>query len=373
MKIGIITLSASYNCGSMLQSYALKKIMEKFGDVEIINFSSEASHRMYDIVPKPYLGKLKMLIKNGKLFRELCLEKSAYKNFQRTHLHIKGKEFFAKDLPEISSKYDIVVAGSDQIWNVCMYDFDDAFFCWWAESKKIAYAPSLGGHSILEGKEKDKYIKWIKNFDFLSARESFGKECLEEITSTKVTKVLDPTILFGESKWQKLIKKPLVKGNYIFYYSWAYCDEDSREIVAKRSKDSGLPVYVIDAHKWIKHSPESAGFILCKEAGPLAFLNLMYYAKECYVESFHGMLFAYMFKKNFWLLDTHEHYDAMDQRLKELVKLLNIKDRILTKYNDKSTNKNSDLTYDNNAFLSEMKRESFLYVKEAILSCSSHI
>lgn len=29
MKIGIMTLSASDNCGSLLQSYALKTILEK--------------------------------------------------------------------------------------------------------------------------------------------------------------------------------------------------------------------------------------------------------------------------------------------------------------------------------------------------------
>ena len=51
MKIGIITLSASYNCGSLLQSFALKRILERFGEVEIINFTSLASQKMYNIVP----------------------------------------------------------------------------------------------------------------------------------------------------------------------------------------------------------------------------------------------------------------------------------------------------------------------------------
>ena len=48
-----MTLSASDNCGSLLQSYALKTILENLGNnVEIINFTTEQSHSMYDIIPK---------------------------------------------------------------------------------------------------------------------------------------------------------------------------------------------------------------------------------------------------------------------------------------------------------------------------------
>ena len=43
LKIGIITLSDSDNCGSLLQCYALKKVLAEFGTVDVINFSSEAS------------------------------------------------------------------------------------------------------------------------------------------------------------------------------------------------------------------------------------------------------------------------------------------------------------------------------------------
>lgn len=52
MKIGIMTLSASDNCGSLLQAYALKRLLEgmKEHQVEVINFSTEQSHSMYDIL-----------------------------------------------------------------------------------------------------------------------------------------------------------------------------------------------------------------------------------------------------------------------------------------------------------------------------------
>lgn len=365
MKIGIITLSASYNCGSMLQSYALKEILKKYGDVEIINFSSIASHRIYDLIPHSPIKKLKIFLKRRELLKELKHEISAYTSFQRNYLGINGKEYFTNELNRITNKYDVVVAGSDQVWNVDMEDFDEAFLCNWTQSKKIAYAPSLGGHDIRESKKSQQYISYIKDFDFISVRETVGKQCLDEILNDDVTKVLDPTLVYDTEKWREMAGPSTIKGEYIFFYSWAYYYDDLRDIVKKRAKELNLPVYVIDAHKWKDHSYKEDGFILCNEAGPLAFLNLMANAKECYVESFHGMLFAYMFKRNFWLLDTHENYNELDARLKELVEFVNAKDRIVTRFNYDKTDFHSVINYSENKYLDQMKTISMDFLSGA--------
>lgn len=367
MKIGIITLSASFNCGSMLQSYALKKILGKYGDVEVINFSSETSHQMYDIIPSTFVQRLKLKIRNKFIIEELENETEAYTKFQNDMLGIKGKEFFAEDLHEIESKYDVVIVGSDQVWNVCMGDFDEAFFCDWTKSKKIAYAPSLGGHDIRESVNSNRYIESIKKFDSISVREEVGKKCLDEILQKNITKVLDPTLVIDVEDWKSLIGKPLVEGEYIFYYSWAYCYEELRQMVSERSKQTNLPVYVIDAHKWRNHSYSKDGFLLCHDAGPLAFLNLMLHARECYVESFHGMIFAYLFKKNFWILDTHENYEELDSRLKELVELVDAKNRLLTKFNFNRMNFNKEVEYSKNEKLDQLREVSNAYIEEALL------
>lgn len=369
MKIGIITLSASYNCGSLLQSYALKKILEKYGEVEIINFSSKASHQMYDIVPKTLRGKIYTVVARRGLLGELKKESRAYKNFQRKELGISGKELLSTNLSEIATKYDVIVAGSDQVWNVCMGDFDKAFLCGWTNRKKVAYAPSLGGHDIRESKHADEFIELVKRFNYLSVREEKGKKCLEEVSGKTVPVVLDPTILYGEEKWSSLVETPIVEGDYIFFYSWAYCYEELRNIVRKRSKESGMPVYVIDAHKWREHDYRNDDFILCNAAGPLTFLNLMYYAKECYVESFHGMLFAYMFKKNFWLLDTHQYYEQVDTRLRELIELIGAKDRVLSVYNHQFIDLGTPIDYEKNSdrLVETKKLESYNYIEGALL------
>lgn len=366
MNIGIITLSASYNCGSLLQCYALKNILKKYGDVEVINFTSVASKKQYDIIPHSLLSKLKKEFRHLGIVSALKKEKESYNAFQRDYLQLLGEEYFADDLIGIGDKYDVVVVGSDQVWNVCMSDFDEAFFCDWVKTQRVAYAPSLGGHDIRECEYKDRIISYIKQFDNISVREQMGKQCLEEVIGKKVKKVLDPTLLLNPSVWQGLTGARLVKQDYIFYYSWAYCNEDLFKIVQNRSRETGLPVYVIDAHKWCSHSCEKFGFTLCREAGPLAFLNLMANAKECYVESFHGMIFAYIFKKNFWLLDTHSKFEAIDARLMELINLMRADSRVLTKDNCDKVNLSENYIYMGNTQLENMKKESLAFLEGAI-------
>ena len=57
-KVGILTLSASDNCGSLLQTYALKTYLEKYMGfyAEVINFESEQSKRIYDIFSKEVIS-----------------------------------------------------------------------------------------------------------------------------------------------------------------------------------------------------------------------------------------------------------------------------------------------------------------------------
>lgn len=369
IKIGLITLSASDNCGSCLQAYALKKILENYGAVEIINFSSPSSHRMYDL-PKLSLNDLFSLLfdrdfsRNRKRIKR-C--KKAYASFRTNYMGIDvSNEILPDSLELVADKYDVYVTGSDQVWNVEMQDFDEAFFLWWTKRKKVAYAPSLGGRDVRVSSKSAQYIDWINEFEFLSVREEIGLNCLNEITSKNITKALDPTLLLAESDWVSLVGKSLYEGNYIFFYSWAYCYEEELQIVKAESIRLGLPVIVIDSRKWIDKNTEDYGFILSQEEGPLAFLNLMYYAKLTFVESFHGMVFSYIFKKNFWLLDNHKNLNDLDSRLKEFVDLLCAHDRILTPYNYSNKNIDKEMEYKKNIQLDHMRESSLKFLNEAL-------
>lgn len=368
-RIGIMTLSASDNCGSLLQCYALKHLLDEYGDAEVINFSSRSSHRMYDLPRLSMLEKLLLFFDKDKRNRYIRLKKSkgAYQKFRICQLDMHSEELLPHNLTEIKEIYDIIVAGSDQIWNVQMRDFDESFFLGWTSVKKVAYAPSLGGRDIRISNNPQYLIDCIRDFDYLSVREEIGKKCLEEVANRTVEKVLDPTLVLPEEEWKKLVGEPLISEDYIFYYSWAYSYEDQMEIVAKESRRLGIPVIVIDARKWYNKDEEKFGFRLSESEGPMAFLNLMYYANRAYVESFHGMVFAYIFRKNFWLMDWHENLNELDSRLLEFVDLLGAHQRILTPYNYERTDLDERMEYPYNENLEKLREVSKNYLRQSIV------
>ena len=52
-KIGIITFHSSHNCGSIMQAYAMQKIVEKMGyKPEIIDYSNEGQRNLYAVKQK---------------------------------------------------------------------------------------------------------------------------------------------------------------------------------------------------------------------------------------------------------------------------------------------------------------------------------
>lgn len=335
LRIGIITLSASDNCGSLLQTYALQTVLQNMGkfDVEVINFSTPESHDIYDIFNKRCLWDLKRLKYRVKYYKSFRKQKKDYMYFRKNFLKFsQRREIFPKKMNKICCNYDLVITGSDQIWNVKMNDFNNAFFAYWTDCKKVAYAPSLGGHDIREADHYEQIVEWLKAFDAISVRERMGKRCLEELLGKKIEVVLDPTLIVDKKVWNDITGSPRINEKYIFYYSWSYKNDELNKIVQREAERTGHQVYVIDESKWTRKNYKKYGFKLSDRGGPLAFLNLMKYAEKCFVESFHGMIFAYIFEKDFWILD--EELDGKyDERISDLAFTLQMENRFLTPTN----------------------------------------
>ncbi len=137
----------------------------------------------------------------------------------------------------------------------------------------------------------------------------------------------------------------------------------------KESKRLGLPVYVLDARKWMHHDEKKYGFKLFEEDGPFSFLYLMKNAEQVYVESFHGVIFSSIFKKEFFLLDDHKDFSEMDLRLRDILILLNAKERVLTPSNYDYIDFNSIPEVDSisdNKILKDMQEKSMEYIKNSL-------
>lgn len=329
IKTGTVTFHASHNYGSMLQAYALQQTLYSLGvDNEIINLRTERQKNFY---PKPkYLdtSSAKKIIKSilmlpysGMLIRKYNL----FEDFISENLNV-SKEFseLTPDIEASLSKYDFLIAGSDQIWNTSCYDFDWLYYLPNANNNAIAYAPSMGPFAN-EQVSKDNHPKiasCLKNFVGISVREEGTAEMVNEISGLKPDILVDPTMLLTKCEWEKNISDtPLIKEKYIFLYSPGLSDKILK-VGKKLSKLLGISVVMSNFS--ISYTILTSGFKKVLACGPWEFLNLIKHSSIVLSGSFHAVVFSILLQRPFFALDGDK-----DNRICHILNKMNLQDRVV--------------------------------------------
>lgn len=366
MNIGILTLSASDNCGSLLQTYALQEYLIAEGhQVEVINFVNKSARKMYRLFHPGYIRNPKKFFGQFIRIKSLINQKKSYDDF-RKQIHLTRELYTnAEELKKLDGKFDVIIVGSDQVWSVNMGDFDTAYFLeWCVKSKKVSYAASLGRKNENTFKVFNEKKNIFKEFTAISVREHSSKKILENIIDRNITETLDPTLLLDQSIWNKIVDNSILlpKSDFIFYYSYNYTNEQKNLMVKKFAEENGLQVFVINASRWVDGKDKRYGFKRLKEDGPTAFLALMANCKFSFVESFHGIIFSNIFHKDFWYVEDR-NVNKLDDRIEAILKILDKEDRIM--YTDQIWNSNFEVNYNNfENIISERKNISERFLKE---------
>ena len=366
-KIGILTFHKSNNCGSVLQAYALQQTLNKFNfENEIINFSNENQENMYALFRK--IRTYKDILANlatAVLYSKFKSHFQDYENFRNTYLTVSTQKFKqTEDLKNI--EYDILISGSDQVWNINCPDADDAYYlCFDDDSKKIAYAPSFGAINPLErAKDPQKYINYLNKFDWLSIRENNGKKWIYDMTQRHAEVLLDPTMLLTADEWNTVIKIQPPTENYIFYYAFNYSKEVNK-IVMDISSKYNMPVYILDIKSWVKRVWRD-GIKITEHSGPDTFLSYIKNAKLVVTTSFHGTVFSILYKKKFWFVDSSMH-NPNDDRTYTLLKQLDFFDRCITTDMIPKLDIMSEIDYSkHDSMLCSLRNKSIEWLKNAI-------
>jgi hypothetical protein len=296
-KVGIITIYSVYNYGAMLQAYALSKYIESIGyDSEIIDYRPYALCRDYDFYwkdllldPRNALGTLKQSMTKRKQF-------------------IRFKDFLKKDIPTSltryghsdtlkSHNYDILVTGSDQIWNPYITSEDENFLLSFdsGNAKKISYSSSFGVSDIpIHWADKVKVA--LNKFNQLGVREESGVKIINGLLELKnVNLVLDPVFLIPVEYWRKLSNNSLTpKIKYLLVYSLEV-NEKIMSYAISLAKVKGLKIVTIHPFK----SDYDFADICINEAGPKEFISLIDNAEFIVTNSFHGTVFSIILNKKF--------------------------------------------------------------------------
>ena len=366
---GIMTFHASHNNGSMLQAYALQKVLkEQFGlENEIINFSNKSQQRQYAILYMPYT--LKQLIRNFLNLRFYSILKKRfndYVDFSAKYLRV-SENLIDNDenLAKCEGNYDMLICGSDQIWNTKANDADKAYFLSFAKNrKKIAYAVSFGATNINTVANVEEYARYVNDFSAISVREYNAQKWLQEITDIPIEITADPTLLLEKKDYLPLCSDSGIKEKYIFWYTITY-KKETVKYITEVSKKLGLPIYVIDAKEWTRRNLSQYGIKLAPNGGPGSYLSCIKNADLVLTSSFHGTIFSVMFEKNFRYLKMSSNPN--DDRASFLLHQLNLSDRFteLNRLNklDLEEMPNYDTVKDK---IENLKEKSLFFLKSSI-------
>jgi len=328
-KIGIITFHAAFNFGSMLQAYALQASLQKLGhEVEIINFRSKVQKDMY-ASPNNFNSFMRFLgiCKRNLLYPEatvyLKYKWKRFNAFLNTQLNVTKEYATIEELKKTKFNYDVIIYGSDQIWNITAKDFNAVYvddFC--HNAKKIAYAISMG--PFPEKIDLGILKPFVKSFNALSFRDERSANVIRPFLQDKTLSIVcDPTFLLQEREYFNLFEqKPLIKGRYIYCYT-PYIIDDILPFAEKIAKDTNLPVVINNycPKKILKKYPH----VYLSNGGPSEFLNLIKYSEFIFGSSFHLLTFSLIFRKEFYLVDK-----GVDSRLNFLVNKLCLTDRAIS-------------------------------------------
>lgn len=332
-SVGIITFHASHNYGSMLQAYALQRVITDIGlNCEIINLRTVRQKAYYSVGGfhrGTSKGKIKRRILLTPFYYSLINKYIKFENFLRNDLILTSKEYTSlTELDNESFKYDYYISGSDQIWNTTCLDFDWAYYLPFVKKgKRIAYAPSMGpaaGDSV-KSEYYDIITHYLNEYDALSVREDGAAGFIKRQFGLEASVNLDPTLLLESEKWEEIIsKEPLVRGDYIFVYTpffnaevFALADKISQKYKMKIVISQIYNDYIWESYKF---SFLKSNVVVKTNVGPKEFLNLCKHARITCGGSFHLVVFSILLHTPFVVLDG-----LKDNRTLNLLEKLGLK------------------------------------------------
>jgi len=100
-----------------------------------------------------------------------------------------------------SQYYDVVILGSDEIWNLNNVSFNhypEYFGNGINAGNLITYAPDCGNTTVKQLAADENAVKGLKRINRISARSKHTAEAVKTITGKSVPVVLDPALLLGD-------------------------------------------------------------------------------------------------------------------------------------------------------------------------------
>lgn len=322
-KIGILTLHGANNMGAILQAFSLQEVIKKLGhDVEFIQLDN--------------LGQINP-IGNENYFEE---SKKSLKVCNEIYDYNKHK-------------YDAIVIGSDEIWNLKNKTFNhlEEYFGYNLNTDKIiSYAPSSNG---VTGKDLTDFYNGkvdFSKFNNISVRDRGTQKLVRDVANIEAELVIDPTILLGNfDEYINHIQNDLK--DYIVLYGYSF-SESEKEKIQRFAKENNKKIYSIAYElDWCERL----------ECDIFGFMSYIKNADYVVSNTFHGLMFSVILEKEFVIFSNN------NPKVMDFIDRFNLYDRDGVNVEDLSSIFNNKADYESIKKLKKENQEkSFNYLKNAI-------
>ena len=340
MMIKVITRHAPSNYGSLLQSIATIRTIERLGhECEIIDYQRPDERGLKSVLTqasrkKAYANPMKKMLYVAIRYP---LEKYAQVKFdkmRRKYLKMTPRCSSHQDLKKLEA--DVFMTGSDQVWGPTVDGrYDSAYFLQFVESHtpKLAYAASFGKTKFDE-RTVTEYKSMLAEYYKIAVRENSAVTMLHDWgLNNCVGQVLDPTLLLDSEEWKRLLvdesdSRKYEGKKYILVYQ-IHNDPKLSDYAKRLAKHADLAL--LRVNPMLHQKVRGGKFICCPDLGE--FLALIDNASCIVTDSFHGTCFAINFGKQFIEILPNNATGTRNQSILELTGLSN---RILRDFNDYS-------------------------------------
>ena len=345
IKIGVLTFSPFVtNPGTVLQSWSLCHYIDSIPglDAELI---------WYKIFNHKKIT-LSSLVQKYRQWRICGFAK-------RIKKYPLDKPLVRENISSINGRYNLIMVGSDQVWNPNLTgNYDKSFFLDFVKDvPKGAYAPSIG-HDEWPEEMTPEIQNFLKDFSFIGIREKTSVPAVEKLYQKTVHWSLDPTFLLDKSEWKNIALPPKEKKDS---YIMVYCIMSSGKLptlvqaTEYASKTLGIPV--LDCVGLYKRVPSA---IKKRNVGAEKWLGYLLNAKIVITDSFHGVAFCINNNIPFYVIISRN-----GNRITSILDLFGLRDRLITSVEEMDLTK--DINWESvNTKLEEVRKENQTWLKESI-------
>ena len=367
VKIGILSMHRVVNNGSYLQAYGLKSSLELLGakDISFVDFHNtitEEKDRNKDLVRmfkhlkhmiQPKYWSYEKTLTLGNKFRKKMVDE-----FQPILFSAES------NYPENMEEYDLLIFGSDEIFNICQFSDRGKQIPWElmgedVKGKRLVSYAAAFGQTDLDAINKVGEIEHCKRllgrFSALSARDENAMNLLEKLGNCAPRLHIDPVLLLQEFPADEEYRR--LPYRYLIVYAYSRRIDNPEEInaICEYAKQNDLKIVCVNCFQtWCDVSIVASPFALLQYIGD----------SECVVtDTFHGTVFSIRNNKRFATIVR----DSNRNKLRSLLKQFNIEDREVSDISKLGAILESPIDYDMvNTQLKKERKKAMDYLAEQI-------